>query len=211
MDYATIARQIIKEGAKYVRAELEKDSRNLYSLKSEWWLPALRNALPEGEYRGEIVNVVSDGDSTLVWYNPFESTPAKPICDGASRFPDRILGINLVPGSIAHDVIYREMEAIAKAFGVSMSVVRKFADKAFASVNLAENEGKACAKTISTLTYWGVRLFGGIYHKRHIAMAVAIALFSSGCAGCVATSFDNPADYQSPDWVKVAVTNAPAN
>ena len=203
MDYAKIAQQLLKASAKYVRAELKKDASNLYSLKSEWWLPAVRGGLPKGEYYGEIVNIFSDGQFTLVWYNPFESTPERPICDGASRFPDHFLGINLVPCSIAHDGIYRELERIARAFGVPASVVRKFADDVFKSVNLAENDGKACVETVSTLTYWGVRMFGGLYHKRHIATAVVIALALSGCAGCVGTVFDDPSEYKSPEWEKV--------
>ena len=101
MDYAKITHELIKAAEKYVKAELKKDANNLYSLKAEWWLPAVRGGLPRGEYAGEIVNLFSDGQTTLVWYNPFESTPEHPVCDGASRFPDRICGINLVPGSIA--------------------------------------------------------------------------------------------------------------
>lgn len=203
MDYAKITHQLIKAAEKYVKAELKKDANNLYSLKAEWWLPAFTGGLPKGEYEGEYVNIFSDGKYTLVWYNPFESTPENKICDGASRFPDTFLGINLVPGSIAHDVIYRELERIAKAFGVSVRVVRKFADKVFASVNLAENAGKPCVKTVSTMTYWGVRLFGGIYHKRHIATAVLIMLLLSGCAGCVTSGFDDPGSYESPQYEKV--------
>lgn len=210
MDYSKITHQLIKAAEKYVKAELRKDANNLYSLKAEWWLPAFAGGLPKGEYEGEYVNIFSDGKYTLVWYNPFESTPEKPICDGASRFPDKLFGVNLVPGSIAHDVIYRELERIAKSFGVSLKVVRKFADKVFASVNLAENEGKACAKTISTLTYWGVRLFGGIYHRRHIATVLLVMLMLSGCSGCVSSAFDDPSDYRSPNYEKVAVSEVGA-
>jgi hypothetical protein len=211
MDYAKIAQQLIKAGAKYAKAELAKDSANLYSLKAEWWLPAIRGGLPKGEYSDDILNIFSDGETTLVWYNPFESTPGKPVCDGASRFPDTFLGVNLVPGSVSHDGIYRKLKEIARAFGVPESVVRKFADKVFASVNLAENAGKPCVKTVSTMTYWGVRLFGGIYHRRHIATATAVAaLLLSGCAGCVSTIFEDPAEYRSPAYEKVADTNAPS-
>ena len=204
MDYATIAKQAAKIAAKYVKAELKKDASNLYSLKAVWTLPAIRNGrLPAGEYHGEYVNIFSDGKSALVWYNPFESTPEKPVCDGASRFPDSFLGVNLVPGSVAHDVIYRELEAIAKAFGVDVSVVRKFADDVFKSVNLAENKGRPFVETVSTMTYWGVRLFGGIYHKRHVATAVVALLLLAGCAGCVSSEFDNPDDYEPPQVEKV--------
>lgn len=211
MDYAQIARKLLESAGKYVRAELARDASNLYSLRAEWWLPAIsRGTLPQGEYAGEIVNVFSDGQTTLVWYNPFDSTPAHPICDGASRFPDVFLGIDLRPGAVAHDVWYREMEAIARAFGVPVSVVRKFGDRIFTSVNLAENDGKPCVKSVSTLTYWGVRLFGGIYHRRHLAGAILAAALLAGCSGCVSTAFDDPGEYRSPDYEKVAATNAPA-
>ena len=202
MDYAKIAQKLLQTGAKYAKAELAKDASNLYSLKAEWWLPAIRGGLPKGEYAGEVVNIFSDGETTLVWYNPFESTPENPVCDGASRFPDKFLGVNLVPGAVAHDCIYRELEAIARAFGVAVSVVRKFADDVFKSVNLAENAGKVCVSTVSTMTYWGVRLFGGIYHKRHFA-AVIVVLLALIMGGCVGTVFDNPGEYQSPQVEKV--------
>lgn len=214
MDYSQLARKMLEAsaeyGKKYVAAQLRRDADNRYSLTEEWVLPSLRNSrgLPSGEYRGEIVSVVCDGAAILVWYAPFESTSDDPICDGASRFPDLILGINLVPGSIAHDVWYREMESIAQAFGCDMSIVRAMGDDIFKSVNLAENEGKRYVDTISTLTYWGVRLFGGIYHSRHMASAMAIVLtlvVAAGCSGCVSTEFERPEDYQSPSYEQSAL------
>ena len=32
-------------------------------------------------------------------------------------------------------------------------------------------------------------------------------LMLSGCAGCVSSAFDDPSDYRSPNYEKVAVTN----
>lgn len=209
MDYATLARKMLEASAKaakgYIKAQIKKDAANRYSLKAEWTLPALRSRLPVGLYNGEVVNVLSDGQQMLVWYNPFESTAERPICDGASRFPDVLFGVNLIPGSIAHDAWYREMEAIAKAFGVELSVVRKIGDDIFKSVNLAENEGRAMAKSISSLTYWGVRLFGGMYHERHkteMQIIILAVIAAMGAAGCVSTAFDDPGAYQSPIYEK---------
>ena len=205
MDYATIARKLLEAGKKYAKAQIKKDGENRYSLLAEWWLPAISSdVLPPGEYHGEVVNVFSDGRQILVWYNPFTSTPDNPICDGASRFPDRFLGVNLVPGAVSHDPWYREFEAIAKAFGVAASVVRKLGDQIFTSVNLAENDGKPCVETVSTLTYWGVRLFGGIYHRRHLAGVLLLSACLLFLAGCVGTIFDDPGDYTSPQVEKVA-------
>lgn len=197
---AKIAKKLIERGVVYLKAELAKDAANRYSLKEEWSLPLVdASGLPAGEYHGDVVNIVSDGKLALAYYNPFESTKDNDICDGASRFPDVFLGVNLVPGSVAHDTIYRELEKIAKAFGVPTSVVRRFADRVFTSVNLAENADKPFVKTVSTLTHWGVRAFGGIYHKAKVAVIVSVlAAAFAGCSGCVSTFFENEDDYQSP-------------
>ena len=211
MDYATISRKLLEAGGKaarnYIKAQLRKDADNRYSLLAEWILPSLSNRreLPIGEYRGEIANAICDGSALLVWYNPFQSTADNPICDGASCFPDRFLGVNLIPGSIAHDTWYRELEKIAAAFGGELSVVRAVGDDIFKSVNLAENEGKPFAPFVSSMTYYGVRAFGGIYHKRHIATAlVALSLAAAGCAGCVSSDFERPEEYEPPQWEKTA-------
>ena len=210
MDYSTMARKMLEISAKYarqyVKAQLQKDASNRYSLKAEWVLPSLRNkyGLREGSYTGKWANILCDGRSILIWLNPFESSAAENICDGATFCPDIVFGINLIPGSIAHDVIYLELEEIAKAFGVDVNVIRKLADDVFKSVNLAENEGKAGAQTITSLTYWAVRIGGGIYHKKNTAvLLLVLSMALAGCAGCVSTDFDDPSSYQSPTYEKV--------
>ena len=209
MDYATLARKMLEAGGKqaraYIKAQLKKDAANRYSLMAEWVLPSLRNkyGLRQGSYTGQHINVLCDGKSILVWLNPFVSTAENNICDGATYFPDLIFGINLIPGSIAHDVWYIELEKIAAAFGIDEAVARKIGDDLFKSVNLAENAGKIGAKTITSLTYWGVRIGGGIYHKRNMAMLLlALSVALAGCAGCVNTDFENPTEYQSPTYEK---------
>jgi hypothetical protein len=201
-----LSQKIYKAMRPYVQAQLAKDAANRYSLKEEWYLPILTKGtiLPAGEYEDEIIHITSDGKANLIWYSPFESTADDPICDGASRFPDVFLGISLREGAIGHDVIYRKLEAIAKAFGVSLSFARKFADNVFKSINLAQNRGKMFVETVSTMTFWGVRLFGGIYHKRHLAAALlAASLALAGCSGCVSSGFDDDDDYIPPVYEKV--------
>lgn len=195
-----VAVALIKAGKKYVKAALEKDASNRYSLKKTWYLPLLdASGLPAGEYYGEVINAVSDGEWVQIWLNPYESTKENDVCDGASKFPDVFLGIDLRAGAAFHDPWYREMEKIAKAFGVPVSTVRRLGDRGFTSVNLAENAGKKFAKTVSTLVHWGVRLAGGVYHKAHMAaIAVLLALALAGCSGCVSTWFENEDDYESP-------------
>lgn len=211
---AKIVEMLAKRGWKYVKAALEKDAQNRYSLKEEWTLPLIGfDELPAGEYHGPIYNVCSDGSRVLAWLNPYESTRERNHCDGATGIPDRLLGIDFRQGAAMHDPGYDEMEDIAKAFGVSVGVVRKFLDKAFISVVLAENEGKFAVRTITTVAYWVVRGVGGIYHAsrrgalkdaaRTTAIAVGAALILGGCAGCVDTSFIDPDDYVSPVIEKV--------
>lgn len=201
-----LSRKIVKAVHPYVRAQLAKDAANRYSLKEEWYLPVLTKGaiLPAGEYEDEIIHIVSDGKANLIWYSPFESTVDDPICDGASCFPDVFLGISLKEGAIGHDVFYRSLEKIAKAFGVSVSFARKVADNIFKSINLAQNKGKKFVETVSTMTYWGVRMFGGVYHKRHLAIVLlATSLALAGCSGCVSSGFDNDDDYMPPSYEKV--------
>ena len=200
-----IAKILIKKGKDYVKASLEKDAANRYSLKETWYLPLVdAGGLPAGEYHGPIVNVLCDGDWAQIWLNPYESTAENNICDGASRFPDVFLGIDLRPGSAFHDPWYIEMEAIAEVFGCDWGTVRDLGDNAFTSINLAENAGKRFAKTVSTMVHWGVRIAGGMYHNAHKGVvAVAVLLAALALAGCVGTTFDDPGGYTSPVIEKV--------
>lgn len=210
---ARIAKKVFEYGMKYAKAQLALDAANRYSLKEEWVLPLIdcKGLLPAGSFEDDVLHIDSDGERALVWYSPYESSKENPECDGASCVPDVLLGIDLRPAAASHDPGYRRMKKIAKAFGVPVRKVRKFLDNMFKSVVLAENDGKPLAETVATLTYWGVRLFGGIYHKAKkddktgngVALAVAALLLLGGCAGCVETSFLDPDDYESPVMEKV--------
>lgn len=203
-DTARIAKKVFQIGVEYARARLERDADNRYSLKEEWVLPLIdcKGLLPPGEFEDDVMHIDSDGVRALVWFSPYESSRENPECDGASCVPDVLLGIDLRPGAAAHDPGYRRMKKIAEAFGVPQRKVRKFLDNVFTSVTLAENGGRPLARTVATLAHWGVRLFGGIYHRakkddKALALAIA-ALLLGGCGGCVDTSFIEPGDYTSP-------------
>lgn len=206
-----LAQKVLSLGVKYAKAQLRRDAANRYSLKEEWFLPLIKceGLLPPGEFEDEVMHIVSDGRRALVWFSPYESTKENPECDGASCVPDVLLGIDLRPGAAAHDPGYRRMKKIAAAFGVPERKVRKFLDNMFTSVTLAENAGKPLARTVATLAHWGVRLFGGIYHKarkddkKAVALGIAALLMLGGCAGCVDTSFIDPGEYVSPAIEKV--------
>lgn len=204
--------KLAEKGLKYIKAQLEKDAANRYSLKEDWTLPLIDfDELPAGEYDGPVVHLASDGRQVLLWYSAVESTAEINHCDGATGVPDVLLGIDLRPGAFAHDTGYDEMEDIAKAFGVPVSVVRKLFDKAFASVTLAENEGRPGVRVVTSAAYAVVRAVGGVYHAsgrgalkaaKGVATAILAALLLD-CAGCVTTSFVDPGDYRSPMIEKV--------
>lgn len=201
--------ELLEKGGAYIKAQLKKDKSNRYSLSTEWILPVINfTELPQGEYHGKIINILSDGKGkVLIWLNPYTSTKTKGKCDGASCVPDVLFNIDFRPGAIAHDPWYEEMDDIAKHFAVPRKVIRKLGDRMFASINLAENKGKAFSRTICTLYYWGVRIFGGIYNKFNIIIAMSLIL-CGGCNGCVSSSFDNDdEDYRSPIYEHVVVFN----
>lgn len=198
-----LAKVLLKKGKDYVKASLEKDAANRYSLKQTWYLPLLEaHGLPAGEYYGRIINLVSDGEWVQVWLNPYESTAEDNICDGATCFPDTLCGVDFRPGAAFHDPFYIEMDDIARVLGCDVKIVRDFGDDGFTSINLAENVGKRFVKTLSTMVHWGVRIAGGIYHDKHKAVVVAV-LLALLLGGCVSSSFDNPDDYTSPVIEKV--------
>lgn len=200
MDKTTIIK-----GVDYIKAQLEKDQSNRYSLINEWVLPIIRHNLPEGEYHGPVYNIVSDGKGcVLAWLNPYTSTAKNGICDGASCVPDVILGIDFRPGALAHDPFYAELENIASAFKISLSEARKLGDAIFTSINLAENQGKRFSRTIITIYHWGVRFFGGLYHMLRLVAIISV-LLCGGCGGCVASSFDCY-DYESPSYRHTTTT-----
>lgn len=200
-----LAKILIKKGKEYVKAALEKDAANRYSLKQTWYLPLIEShGLPAGEYHGRVINAICDGEWIQVWLNAYESTAEDNICDGATCFPDTFLGVDFRPGAAFHDPWYLELEDMAKAFGCEVGLLRDIGDDTFTSVNLAENAGKPFVETISTMVHWGVRIAGGIYHNKHKAVvAVAILLAALALGGCVTSVFENPGDYTSPSIKKV--------
>lgn len=208
-DYASkLAQILIVKGKKYVKAAIEKDASNRYSLKKTWYLPLLdASGLPAGEYHGEVINAISDGQWVQIWLNPYESTKERNICDGATWFPDVFLGVDLRPSAAFHDPWYLEMKQMAKVFNVDEEILRLVGDRGFTSINLVENAGKRFVKTVSTMVHWGVRIGGGVYHKLHagasaILMALVLTVLA-GCAGCVSTWFEDEGDYESPAIEKV--------
>lgn len=203
MDYA----KLLKAAAVYIRAELKKDAGNLYSLKEDWILPPVRAKLPD--FSDDAFDVIGVGDNSVILVKAFESTPDNPVCDGASMAPDKIMGVDFVAASIFHDRWYGHLEILADAWGMSVAEVRKIGDRVFASIALAENEGRTAAVLLATVYYRAVRAFGGFYHRhghriRTAVTALALALLLTGCsAGCATSIFDDDGGYQPPKWEKV--------
>lgn len=98
----------------------------------------------------------------------YDSTPEHPHCDGVSIFPNRILGVSLLEAAMFHDPGYERLEALAKALGWSVGRVRRAIDVIFRELIIETNKGRRMAIPVAWAAYFGVRVFGGIYHWAHM-------------------------------------------
>lgn len=105
-----------------------------------------------------------------------------PLCDGASLVPDEIKGFSALISSIVHDLLYAHMEEIAVAWNWEVGEVRKLADDVFGNDLKARNKGWL-GKLLSRVYYWGVRVFGGIYHNAKRASLLLLCLMSLTALG----------------------------
>ena len=98
----------------------------------------------------------------------YDSTPEHPHCDGVSIFPNRILGVSLLEAAMFHDPWYERLEAIAAALGWPVWKVRRAGDVIFRELIIETNKGRHMAVPVAWAAYFGVRIFGGIYHAAHM-------------------------------------------
>jgi hypothetical protein len=107
----------------------------------------------------------------------------QPICDGASLVPDEVKGFSALVSSIVHDMLYAHLEEIAEAWKWDIDDVRKLADDVFGNDLLARNKGWL-GRLLSNVYYWGVRVFGGLYHNaKKTSVFLTICLISLAAFG----------------------------
>ena len=135
------------------------------SLGSRWdfTVKLSRSGRNRLDYSGDFIGFREYADSADVTVKPFASTPDNPLCDGPScpRFLRSRLSPAVFAASVPHDLMYVELERIAKANGVSVYRARKFADEVFASA--AAGLGAPPAEVFACRA--AVRLLGGVYHS----------------------------------------------
>lgn len=193
--------QLVKYGAKYLKAALKKDAEARYSLLEDWVLPIVRAPLPD--YTDEAFCILSDGEDSLVTVKAFASDADHPLCDGATGAPDNFLGVDIVPASVFHDRWYDAIPRIHAMTGVPLKELRRVGDKIFASIILAENGNGPLSKLVASGYYYGVRLFGGSHVKvlkavaKTVGVILLVSVFCAGCSGCVETIL-NPDGYIPP-------------
>lgn len=181
MNAATML-DVLPKVVRYVREDLGKR----FSLTEPWELN-LCEALP-GEY---VCKDFSAKGKKLVFF--YESLPDDVVCDGATLIPEEILGEPTVIAALAHDPLYRHLNAFAVAMGWSRGRTRKFFDKVFGAILLGlarrvENPYKRKLLVVNAYAqYAGVRALGGIARWLYdaaagFAMAIFIALPVPGCS-----------------------------
>lgn len=106
------------------------------------------------DYSGRYVTV-KDG---VGHWRPYESTKDNPVCDGCSCVPE---ARGMDRAAAAHDPCYLDMDECARVTGTPVCKLRKAADVTFRELGLSCGASKA----VAWAEYFGVRLFGGIYHE----------------------------------------------
>jgi len=162
--------------AKAIKKAWRKDRDHIYRLRKPWQMLELRDPVPD--YEGRQMTII---DSVIVFHRASES-------DGATCAPDQIGKSNdFRPGSHAHDIMYDELEAIAKTFGWTLERTRWWADQIFTDLN-----SRYAGRPFVRIYHEGVRKFGWLAHlygrvRRMlgcVALAGALAAAVAGCGGC---------------------------
>lgn len=156
---------------KIVYAAYQADRSVRYRLLEPWTLPPLVGIVIPGDYHGKFLQII-DGIITLF--------PTDQL-DGATLAPERIGKNSAAEASIAHDILYLEMDDLAKAWDWPKARVRKLADSIFAAIMIQYS-----ARGWVRVYYTAIRALGGIAHavgKLGIILLFGLAIFS--VAGCL--------------------------
>lgn len=149
-----------------VMPEIREDTPGLYSLTRDWLFLSRKAVIPD--VNGAAFRIRSAIVGTLITVYAYDSTPEHPHCDGVSIFPNRILGVSLLEAAMFHDPWYERLEALAKALGWPVWKVRHAGDVIFRELIIETNKGRHMAVPVAWAAYFGVRIFGGIYHAAHM-------------------------------------------
>lgn len=146
--------------------EIRMRTPGLYNLTRDWLITPSEADIPDVDDAAFRVRHSLGG--LLITVLAYDSTPEHPHCDGVSIFPNRILGVSLLEAAMFHDPWYERMEAIAAALAWPVWKVRRAGDVIFRELIIETNKGRRMAVPVAWAAYFGVRIFGGIYHWAHM-------------------------------------------
>ena len=173
---------------KAIQKAWKRDRDHRYRLNQPWRLPRLIEPVPD--YHGRYVTI----EDSVITVQPSD------VCDGATLAPDKVGRWQLIEAALAHDALYTELDAIAEAWGWSLSKVRRWADDVFYGVAI-----KRAPHWLARLYWRGVRAGGGIAHAvGRLLCAVALCGVVAGCGGCSTPSDPfGGQDIDHPDYERI--------
>lgn len=146
--------------------DIAERTPGLYSLTRDWTFQTSVVPPRIDDYAIKVAQVTPWRSAVTVY--AYDSTPDNPHCDGVSVFPSRILGVSLLEAAMFHDPWYERLEALAAALGWPVWKVRLVGDVIFRELIIETNKGRRMAVPVAWAAYFGVRIFGGIYHWAHM-------------------------------------------
>jgi len=171
---------------KVILKAYKADRKNRYSLNQPWEVGKIRPSRPD--YLCDRFAVIDD----ILTIFPYDD------CDGSTLSPDYIFFKKLKPiiAALAHDAIYPEIGKLAKAWGISISEARKWADEIMYGINMQY------ARPVARIYYRFVRLFGGLFTLCSIAFLSVLLTFSPGSCTPHDPFLGDP--IPEPDYTKIA-------
>lgn len=148
--------------------DIAERTPGLYSLTRDWLVMSRKVVMPDVNDAAFLIRLLRALGGTLITVYAYDSTPEHPHCDGVSVFPNRILGVSLLEAAIFHDPWYERLEALAAALGWPVRKTRRAGDRIFRELIIETNKGRRMAVPVAWGAYFGVRVFGGIYHAAHM-------------------------------------------
>lgn len=152
---------------------IQKDRQNRYRLTEDWTLPKLTTPIPD--FESDLFSIKDSVITVKAYTLDYAS-------DGCTLSPDKIGNWMPVFGALFHDPWYASIDDLARKWGWTKAAVRKLGDELFACIIVATGTPRWIARAYLT----GLRAFGGIVRwASGLLGCVTLALFITGCSGCV--------------------------
>ena len=206
MSRAAILRRVIKS----VEAAIERDRDHRVRVTRDYCageFDALVFGRPVPDWRCDDFSI----RGRALWIRA--TGDREPICDGASLCPDRVGKLDLAWGYIPHDLLYAHMAEMARdpawaEAGWTEPEIRRLADMVLArgvehAGEVVGGAWRGVSGLVARIMHGAVRLFGGLYHRIALLLALAaLCCALCGCAGCAIPGGFTPSDTPPPYTVE---------